>query len=76
MLTPLFLYISEQKGNLKMDGSARFLRGTGGKIGLNVEKWTISQDLSKEFFQFVPDTLRHPLYTFSNVANPSSLKKH
>ena len=39
-----------------MGGSARFLEGTAGKIGLNVEKWSFSQGLSKEFFQVVPDT--------------------
>ena len=50
----LFLYFS--KSNFKVGGSARFLGGTGGKTGLNVEKWSFSQGLSREFFQVVPDT--------------------
>ena len=39
-----------------MGRSAKFLGGTGGKIGLNVEKWSFCQDLSREFFQVVPGT--------------------
>ena len=39
-----------------MGGSVRFFGGIGGKIGLNVEKWSFSQGLSKDFFQVVPDT--------------------
>ena len=41
----LFLYF--QKSNFKVSSSARFLGGTGGKIGLNVEKWSYSQGLSR-----------------------------
>ena len=37
-----------------MDGSAKFLGGTGEKIGPNVEKRSFSQGLGREFFQFVP----------------------
>ena len=50
----LFLYFS--KSNFKVGGSARFLGGTGGKIGLNMEKWSFSQGLSRGFFQIVPGT--------------------
>ena len=39
-----------------MGGSATFLGGAGGKIGLNMEKWSFTQGLSREFFQVVPDT--------------------
>ena len=41
---------------LKWVGVPGFLGGTGGKIGLNVEKWSFSQGLSREFFQIVPGT--------------------
>ena len=50
----LFLYFS--KSNFEVDESARFLGGTGEKIGLNVEKWSFSQGLSRKFFQAVSDT--------------------
>ena len=50
----LFLYFS--KNNFKAGESARFLGGTGEKIGLNVGKWSFSQGLRREFFQVVPDT--------------------
>ena len=50
----LFLYFS--KSNFKVGGSARFSGGTGGRTGLNVEKWSFSQGLSREFFQVVSDT--------------------
>ena len=46
-----------------MGESARFLEGTGGKIGLKVEKWSFSQSLSREFFQVVPDTSGHSIFT-------------
>ena len=39
-----------------MGGSTIFLGETAGKVGLNVEKWSFSQGLSREFFQVVPDT--------------------
>ena len=39
-----------------MGGRARFLGGTGGKIGINVEKLSFSQGLSRELFQVVLDT--------------------
>ena len=42
-----------------MGESASFFGGTGGKIGLNVEKWSFSQRFSREFFQVVPDTSEH-----------------
>ena len=45
-----------QKSNFKVGGSAIFLGETDGKIGLNVEKWSFSQGLSKEFFQVVANT--------------------
>ena len=50
----LFYYFSNS--NFKVGESAKFLGGTGGKIGLNVEKWSFSLGLSREFFQVVPDT--------------------
>ena len=60
-----------------MAGSARFLGGIGGKIGLNVEKYSFSQGLSREFFQVVPDTYEHTiLHVFRPNLLPSELKKH
>ena len=53
MMIVLFLYFS--KSNFEMGGSARFLGGAGGKIGLNVEKWSFSESLGREVFQVVPD---------------------
>ena len=44
-----------------MGESAIFLGGTGGKVGLNVEKWSFSQDLTGEFLQVVPDTSEHTI---------------
>ena len=38
--------------------------GTAGKIGLKLEKDSISLGLEGEFLQFVPETLERPLYTF------------
>ena len=48
----------------KVGGSARFLGGTSGKIGLNVEKMHIFPGLKQAIFQFVLDTLEHRPYTF------------
>ena len=60
VLIALFSYIL--KGNFKVGGNAIFLGGTGGKIGLNVEKWSLSQGFSREFFQVVPDTSEHSIF--------------
>ena len=38
------------KSNFKVDGSARFLGGTGGTIEQNVQKWSFSQSLSRYHF--------------------------
>ena len=60
-----------------MGGSAKFLGGTGGKIGLNVEKWSFSQGLRREFLQIVPDAKEHNiLHPFRPSSLPSKLKKH
>ena len=56
MICVMFYSCASQKSNFKVGGSARFLGGTGGKIGLNVEKWSFSQGLNREFFQIVIDT--------------------
>ena len=50
----LFMYF--QKSNFKVGGSARFLGGTGGNVGLKMEKWSFSPGLRRESFQIVPDT--------------------
>ena len=55
----LFLYF--KKSNFEVGVSARFFGGTGGKIGLNVEKWSFSQGLSTEFFQIVPGISKHTI---------------
>ena len=55
----VFLYVS--KSNFKVSGSATFLGGTGGKIELNVEKWSFSQGLIREVFQVVPNTSQHTI---------------
>ena len=52
----IVIFMCFSKSNFEMGKSARFLEGTGGKIGLNVEKWSFSQGLSSEFSQIVPDT--------------------
>ena len=66
-----------QKSNFKVGGSARFLGGAGGKIGLNVEKWSFSQGLNREFFQVVPDISAHNiLHLFRPSSLPSKLKKN
>ena len=52
----IVLFIYFQNSNFKVGRSARLLGRTGEKIGLNVEKWSFSQGLSREFFQVVPDT--------------------
>ena len=58
-----------------MGGSAKLLGGTGGKIGLNVEKWSFSQGLSREFFQVVPTSKNTILYTFfDHVYSPQISK--
>ena len=40
------------------------MRETSGRIGLKRENDPISLGLEGEFLQFVPETLKHPLYTF------------
>ena len=57
----IVLFLCFRKSNFKVGGSATFLGGACGKIGLNVEKWSFSQDLSREFFQVVPDTSEHTI---------------
>ena len=75
MIIVLFLYFS--KSNFEVGGSARFLEGTGGKIGLNVEIWSFSQDVRREFFQVVPDTQEDTiLHVFRQNSLPSKLKNH
>ena len=50
-----------KKINFKVRGSAKLLGGTGGKIGLNVGKWSFSQGLCRDFFQVAPDTSEHSI---------------
>ena len=67
----LFSYFS--KINFKVGGSARFLGGTGGKIGLNV----IFPELKQGLFQFVPGTSEHSILHILSPNSPSSNpKKH
>ena len=59
-----------------MGGSATFFGGTGGKIGLNVEKWSFSQRLSREVFRLSVTHQNTLFYTFLTKFTPSKLKKH
>ena len=60
---------------LKWVGVPDFLEGAGGKIRLNVEKLSFFHDLSKECFQFVPDTFGCPFYIIFSQANPLQSQK-
>ena len=66
------IVLFSQKSNFKVGGSARFSRGTGRKIGLNVEKWSFSQGLSREFSRF---SLTHKNTLFRPNLLTSGLKK-
>ena len=57
-----------------MDGSARFFGETGGKIGINVEKWSFCQDLSRKFSRFSLTHQNTLSYTFSDQIHPPPLK--
>ena len=58
-----------------MGGSARFLGGAGGKIGLNVEKWSFSQGLRREFSRLPLEHKNTLFYTFSDqIPYPQSSK--
>ena len=59
-----------------MGGSAAFFGGTGGKIRLNVEKWSFSLHFSREFFQVVLGTSEHIILHLLTKFTPSKLKKH
>ena len=64
-----------QKNNFKVGGSARFLGGTGGKIGLNVEKWSFYQGLSRKFSSLSLAHKNTLFYTFSDqIPSPQSSK--
>ena len=60
-----------------MGGTVRFLGETGRKLGLNVEKCPFFQGLSRELFQFVPDTSgKITLHTFfDQIASPPQISK-
>ena len=49
------------KSNFEVVRSARCFGGTGGKIGINVEKIVILSGLKQEIFQVVPDTSEHTI---------------
>ena len=53
-----------------MVGSARFFGGTGGKIGINVEKWSFCQDLSRKFSRLSLTYQNILSYTFSDQIHP------
>ena len=58
-----------------MSGSVRCLGGTGGKIGLNVKKWSFSQGLSRDFSR-LPLTHQNTLfYTFSDQIHSLQISK-
>ena len=63
------------KSNLKVGGSTRFLEGTGGKIELNVEKWSFSQGLSREFSRLSLTHKNALFHTFSDQYSPPSPMK-
>ena len=60
-----------------MGKSARFVGGTGGKMKLNVEKWSFSQDLGRDIFQVVPDTSEYSILhlSFPNSPPPPKSQK-
>ena len=58
-----------------MVGSARFFGGTVGKIGINVDKWSFSQDLSRKFSRLSLTHQNTLSYTFSNQIHPAPLLK-
>ena len=58
-----------------MGGNARFLGETGGKIELNVEKWSFSQGVSREFSRLSLTHKNTLSYTFSDqIDSPQSSK--
>ena len=58
-----------------MGGSASFWERTDGKIGLNVEKWSFSQGLIREFSRLSLTHKNTIFYTFSDqVHSPQSSK--
>ena len=76
----LFSYI--EKRDFKVSRSARFLGGTGGKIGLNVEKLSFSKGLSRNFSRLSLTHQNILCYTFSDQIDhlkpqkaPKKLKK-
>ena len=73
VLIVLFLYFS--KSNFKLGGKARFLRGTAGKIELNVEKWSFSQGLSREFSRGVSEgsKIHNPSLFSCKIHDPQAL---
>ena len=67
------IYVLFKKSNFKV--SARFLGGTGGKLKLNVEKWSFSQGLTKEFSRLSLTQNNAIFYTFTDqVQSPQSSK--
>ena len=64
----LFLYFL--KSNFEVVRSARLFEGTGGKIGINVEKWSFCQDLGRKFSRLSLTHQNTLSYTFSDQIHP------
>ena len=58
-----------------MGGSARLLVGTGGRIGLNVEKWSFFQGLSRDFSRLSLTHQNTLFCTFSHQIFPPQISK-
>ena len=70
-----FCSFTFQKSNFKVGESARFLGGTGRKIGLKVEQWSFSQNLSREFSRLSLAHKNTLFCTFSDqIPSPQSSK--
>ena len=64
----LFLYFL--KSDFEVVRSARFFGGTGGKIGINVEKLSFCQDVSRKFSRLSLTNQNTLSYTFSDQIHP------
>ena len=72
-MVAVFLYFS--KSNFEVGGSARLLGRTSGKTGLNVENWSFSQGLSRNFSRLSMTHQNALFYTFSDQSHPPKISK-
>ena len=71
----IVLFFTFKKSNFEVVGSARFFGGTVGKIGIKVEKWSFSQDLSRKFSRLSLTHQNTLSYTFSDQIHPAPYLK-